>query len=289
MMKFQYALNLGLATMLVVPAVTLGTGQNDSLEATLEKTVRALEELAGIEQRLLDKNPSAIHDVLRWSETPMSVPESRPQMRDELLVSLRTDVARLQRDAERLETGMPDVTPKTPDIPRDDMVDPAEGSNGGPTTVGLDDLARRKLATKPGVTPTNNGTNVASASTQSNTTLSSSAKNTSELPGVDKRNFEPEGYSADSFKLGRAYYRQGRYDLALASFDPNSKDGETMYWRARCLEKLGKHADAIAGYNRLIEMPDSGFAGERAKEDLEFLQWRLDFDKNRTTVGSKTP
>ncbi|MCC7011024.1 MAG: tetratricopeptide repeat protein [Planctomycetes bacterium] len=284
MLKFNYAINLGLATLLVVPAVTLGTNQNESLEVTLKKTVEALDELAAIEQRLHDKDPGAIHDALRWTEAPLQTPDNRPEVRDELLVGLRDEVARLQREAEALESGSQAVELKTPEIPAESAREIVESTVDGPTTIGLDDAARRKLSSKPRVAPPSD----AGATTAGATAPTKPASSTNGGKTPAKQSFEPEGFAADAFKLGRAFYRQGRYDQALVNFEGNAKNPEAQYWRARCLEKLGRTADAIVAYGQVSALPDAGFAAERAKEDLEFLQWRLEFDKSRPkTEGTK--
>jgi tetratricopeptide (TPR) repeat protein len=276
MMKFQYAVNLGLATVLVVPAVTLGIGQNDALEVTLRRTVEALDQLAAIEQRLHDRDPGAIHDALRFSEAALEVPADRPQARDELLVGLRGEVARLQRESEALEAraATPQSTPVLPPPPELEVSPTAQG----PATLGLDDAARRKLSVraKPVVAP---------ASLDTVPQLESASPPARE----PKQAFEADGYAADAFRLGRAYYRQGRFDLALQSFEADATNPEAMYWRARALEKLGRNADAIAAYGRVIALPEPGFCGERAKEDLEFLQWRLEFDRSRSNNAEKRP
>ena len=103
MLKFNYALNLGLATLLVVPAVTLGSGGEDSLEATLQRTLKALDQLAAVEQRLQSGDASAIHTVIAATEAPLPTPAEEPGARDALLETLRHDVARLQGETERLE------------------------------------------------------------------------------------------------------------------------------------------------------------------------------------------
>ena len=82
--------------------------------------------------------------------------------------------------------------------------------------------------------------------------------------------------------------RVARAEDTAIEWYQSAKHPEAQYWRARCLEKLGRTADAIVAYGQVSALPDAGFAAERAKEDLEFLQWRLEFDKSRPkTEGTK--
>ena len=271
MMKFQYAINLGLATLLVVPAVTLGASTNDSLEDTLARTIQALEQLAGIEQRLHEHDVTAIDDARAWSEAPLAVPEANPGARDDLLLELRGNVARLQGDLDGLQSRAPAGSVSAPPLPAD--VTEETSVPAGPATVGLDELARRRLTQRP--KPAIDTAPVAVQPAQG-------AKS-----GAPR--LEPEGYTADPLKLGRAYYRQGRYDQALTAFEGLTGNVEGLYWKARSLEKLGRNAEAIAAFGQVIATPDGGALIERAKEDLDFLQWRLGFDKTRSNGGGKQP
>ena len=95
MLKFQYIVNLGLATVLAVPAVTLGAGQNESLETTLQRTLAALEELAGVEKRLEARDGTAIGEAVRLTETPAPALAAAPGGDDDALDKLREQVLQL--------------------------------------------------------------------------------------------------------------------------------------------------------------------------------------------------
>ena len=269
MLKFNYFTNLGLATLVVVPAVTLGTSQNESLEQTLKRTLHALEQLAAIEQRLGSGDASAVRAALVASELPLPTPPDRPQARDELLETLRGDVARLEGEVELAESGTSGATPR-PKPNNAAKVEDADVPALPAATTGLDDAARRLLGARtsvPVVTPT----------AQQASTSARPASSTA-------RTFETDGYAADTLKLGRALYRQSRYAEALTTFEQRREDPECSYWRARTLEKLGRDADAIKAYGEVVELKDAGQHAERAKEDLEFLQWRLSFEKARPSA-----
>lgn len=267
MLKFNYFTNLGLATLVVVPAVTLGTSQNESLEQTLKRTLHALDQLAAIEQRLNSGDATAVPAALAACELPLPTPPDRPQARDELLETLRGDVARLEGEVELVESGSSGA-PAHPKAATRSKVDDAEVPAPPAATTGLDDAARRLLGARTSL-PVN------TAATQPSTT------NTTRPAPSSARTFENDGYAADTLKLGRALYRQSRYAEALTTFEQRREDAECSYWRARTLEKLGRDADAIKAYGEVIELKDAGQHADRAKEDLEFLQWRLSFEKAR--------
>ncbi len=271
MLKFNYALNLGLATLLVVPAVTLGSGGEDSLEATLQRTLKALDQLAAVEQRLQSGDASAIHTVIAATEAPLPTPTEEPGARDALLETLRHDVARLQGETERLENAaLPTAAPSAPTQAPTNA--PASAPVEIAATTGLDDSFRARLAAgKPTSAPR------APAATTPTTAPATTPVAT---PASEaSRAFEQPGYAADALRLGRACYRQGRYTEALAAFELRLDDAECSYWRARTLEKLGRETEAIAGFGAVVARKDAGSLAERAREDLEFLQWRLDFEK----------
>ncbi|MCY3003347.1 MAG: tetratricopeptide repeat protein [Planctomycetota bacterium] len=267
MLKFNYFTNLGLATLVVVPAVTLGTSQNESLEQTLKRTLHALDQLAAIEQRLNSGDATAVPAALAACELPLPTPPDRPQARDELLETLRGDVARLEGEIELVESGSGASTTRMKPSTNDKVQDtdlPAPPA----ATTGLDDAARRLLGARTSLPVTTPATQPSTA-------------NTTRPAPSSARTFETDGYAADTLKLGRALYRQSRYAEALTTFEQRREDAECSYWRARTLEKLGRDADAIKAYGEVIELKDAGAHADRAKEDLEFLQWRLSFEKAR--------
>lgn len=269
MLKFNYFTNLGLATLVVVPAVTLGTSQNESLEQTLKRTLHALDQLAAIEQRLNSGDATAVPAVLAACELPLPTPPDRPQARDELLDTLRGDLARLEGEIELVESGS-SATPAHPKARTSDKLNDVDVPPPPAATTGLDDAARRLLGARTSVPVTTPAAQQPSSATNTTRPAPSSA-----------RTFETDGYAADTLKLGRALYRQSRYAEALTTFEQRREDAECSYWRARTLEKLGRDADAVKAYGEVIELKDAGAHADRAKEDLEFLQWRLSFEKAR--------
>ncbi len=268
MMRFQFAIQAALGALLVTPALTLGVQHNDSLESALRRTLASLEELGRIEQRLQQQDPSAIAEILGASEAPLVTSSGDAGARDGALLDLRGVVGRLQRDLDELENKsdsktLQQVTRRAP-LP----IESETRSAARPElTVGLDDALRRRLGER--VRP------VVSEPTR----LSSAASETQRRTD-SKTAFEGASYAADSLRLGRALYRQGEFTKALDALSSGT-DGESLYWRARSLEKLGREVEAIATYKQAIALPDGGYSAQRAKEDLEFLEWRLSFERAR--------
>lgn len=276
MMRFQYAINAALGALLVTPALTLGVQHNDSLQAALSRTVASLEELGRIEQRLRQRDPSAIADTLRATEAPLATSTDNAGARDEALADLRGVVGRLQHNVDELENK---ASPQTlAQLTRGPLLERAPESaptSAADLTVGLDDALRRRLGER--VRP------VLPEPARVAATKDERAPKRSERTA-----FEGESYAADTLRLGRALYRQGEYLKAFENFEA-ATDAESLYWKARCLEKLERDAEAIAAYNKVIELPDGGYSTQRAKEDLEFLQWRLQFERARAkTAGAST-
>ncbi len=268
MLRFNYAINTLLGALLVTPALTLGVQHNESLESALKRTASSLDELARIEKRLRDGDPAAIADVLRTTERPLATSNGDPAARDTALQDLRGVVGKLQRELDELESK---ATPQElTQIARLPVAAPApESASAAPLdfTVGLDDALRRRLGerARPVVAETPRVAPKAVESVEN---------------GETKTSFETGEYSADALRLGRAHYRKGEYDKAFDALK-GAQDAESLYWTARCLEKLERDSEAIAAYNKVLALPDAGYSGQRAKEDLEFLEWRLQFERTR--------
>jgi tetratricopeptide (TPR) repeat protein len=274
MLRFNFAINAALGTLLVTPALTLGVQHNDSLEATLKRTVASLEELGRIERRLRERDPSAIADAVNATEPALATSNGDGSARDAALSDLRGVVSKLQGELDELENrATPQQLTQVARIPTLDVAPESVQPTKADLTVGLDDALRRRLGERPRPLMVE--------------TARSVSTNTEQLSSNAKTAFESESYAADALRLGRAHYRQGEFEKALAALE-SGQDAESLYWKARCLEKLGRDADAIKAYNAVIALPDGGYSSQRAKEDLEFLEWRIAFQKTRAknTGGS---
>lgn len=250
MMKHTFAIGVGLATLFVVPAAT-SQKRADSLEQMLDQTIAALEQLIGLEQRLHDHDATAVADTIARTEPALATPSDKPQTRDDLLDALRRDVVRLQGALEGDQR--------------------ASASTAQPTatktvaTIGLDDAHRSALA-KDGDT---------------------AAIGTRDVKQSDKKSFEEAGYAADALRLGQAYYRKGEFAKALKILAGCGAEVDATYWKARCLEKLGRTDEAIAAYEQVVAAPAGGKSAERAKDDLEFLRWTAAFRESSKASNSE--
>lgn len=259
--------NAAIGALLVVPAVTLQGPAAGSLEESLRRTLGALQALAGIEERLGQGDARAVEALLASTEPPLADVEAG----DAQLVDLRDEVAALERELDLLHVGFPG---HGSGVPAHDQASPATDAPVpvAPTT-GLDEATRRLLfgAERAGpsgpTTPAPGATRAASAA------------------GGARHSFEGEGYSADPLRLARAYYKKDRWLEALALLEGRSGPAEG-YWRARCLEKLDRDAEAIAAYEQVIADPAGGWEAQRAREDLEFLRWRLEFEAKRAAASA---
>lgn len=105
--------------------------------------------------------------------------------------------------------------------------------------------------------------------------------------------FEAPGFSADPLREGEALFRAGKYTESLAVLKTQPDDARCQYWSARALEQLGRVDEALAIYTAVAARKDAGWAGERARTDIELLQWKKDSaakpgEKPATTSRSAT-
>jgi hypothetical protein len=176
----------------------------------------------------------------------------------------------------RLEAALDAVhAESTTHVPGHVGLEPIDDLPGGPApvaTTGLDESMRRRLGElEPLAVPS---------------PASGAAPAAAAAPRL--RAFEPEGYAADALRMARAHYKQGRWNEALLLLEQRAgATAAETYWRARCLEKLGRDAEAAAAYEAVVTDPAAGEDAVRAKGDLEFLRWRLDFEARRRTAAGK--
>jgi tetratricopeptide (TPR) repeat protein len=260
MMKHNFAVGVALALAVVLPTAALGKQAPETLQQALERTIAALEQLAGIEQRLARHDAGAIRDAIASTEPALTVPANKPQARDEQLDALRHDVVALQGALDGdMRAGEPAAKPSAHDS--------QPPSTSSAATTGLDEATRRALGAP------------ASAEQQIDGALGSAP--------APKRTFEPRGYSADPLELGRALYRREKFGQALVQFESQGTAIEATYWKARCLERLNKTSDAIAAYKQVIASPSAGPLAARAKDDLDFLTWCTAIQRTAQVPSSK--
>ncbi len=300
MMKTTYATNLAAATLLVVPALALGTDAGSGLRSALADTIRSIEALSGLSEDVTQGQTGALSRVRMMTEAPILDGESR----DEYLVTLRREVGQLRM---REELGLPAgiatapnqtsdnsavSSAKAPVSPVPTVPNAAAGSSPatpipvqttasiqappsvqGSVTTGLDDRLRLSLSGQ-------------ARAAENNTPRISVA-------------LEADGFSADPLLEAQANYRSQDYGRALALLAATAPNSETSWWRGRCLEKLGRLPEALSIYESIVntELGEQASDDERAahtrvlpraQRDIEFLRWAIDFKRPLTSSTSET-
>jgi len=249
MLKFQQAINMGIASILVIPAVALQGEHSTSLEEALENTISALDHLVRIRDKEDTNDPNTRAMVISATEAPMA---AGPQ-RDQYLTDLRRDVSVLSMELDSAEITAPDRV----------MI---QGSEPGPgasfngsgqvaqRTTGLTDQDRQALSGIQAPLP--------------------GAKHTDPKVSLE---IEEEGFIVDVILLGRSYYRGSRFVEGAELLASETTNPEGVYWYGRCLEKLDRFDEAITAYTTVLEQTESTYLADRAKNDLEFLTWKREF------------
>ena len=236
-MRKLLLLNLLLALLLGVPALALGGDERAELRQRLARTVDSLAQLAGIQERLKARDSAAVAEILAASAPG---PSDAAQAEFDLM-ALRTSVGSLleQLDARGLGMAVAEHAPAFVDRPVGAIAQPAAQDPPLP-------------APRAAV-----------------------AETSAELLANPKVQFEADGFVADHALLGRACWRGGRYQEGVSALEPLAGNVQADYWRARCLERLGRSAEALKLYQQVIEAAGDSPEGRSAREDSEFLQWTL--------------
>lgn len=270
MLRFQTAIAGLLASVFVVP-VFLGQGSVASLQDALAGTLRALEVLKSLEQRLQDEPAAALGLILSATETPAGDEVQRERQ----LEGLRNEVNLLQMELDAMQS---------PVLGADGAVqsslgarlalDPAEPATHAGITTGLDDgmralLSGQRLPRESAPQGQAGGADALPAGTEA-------------APGTEN------AYTADPLRHGITCYRAGRYAEAYALLAPLA-DASGLYWQARTLERMERLDEAVTLMERAIQKGGDGLDLRRAETDLEFLRWKRDFVKNLPASGGKGP
>lgn len=275
MLKHQTTLVTGLATLLVAPPILFGDELQQQLEEALKGTVQAIEVVSGLKNKLEVDPDGTIPLVLSVTEQA----EETAQQQDERLAALRQEVSLLRMQLDAVEN---------PEVPAAGAA--GEGvPNGGAAPP---EIASTATAPSPGApTPAPaipSGTTSTGLSPSLRAMLKRSARSRAVNPSLQQKpepneeHSKPQiaanSYSADPLGQAKASYRAGRFADGLVLLD-GRKDAESMYWRARCLARLDRYDEAIETMTKVIELEGDSYTGKRAATDLEFFQWKRDFDK----------
>ena len=273
MMRHQYSLMLGLATLFVLPGTLPGAQEPTSLEQRLEVTIEALERLGGIERRIHAGEEGVLQELLRLTEPPLA----DPIQRDATLAMLRTEVATLQQRWDELSSLGSPLRPGTGAMPA--PTDEGSAAQDASAHTGLDGSAYANAGPliQPHVVVSN----------------PDAARVGSELRSYESS----EGFTADARRMGRLLARTKRWDEALELLLAYRSEPDVQYWIARCYEGLNRRGEAIELLQALVAagqpdpetgaeaQPDARSLARRATYDLRFLELRreLKLDSNKET------
>lgn len=266
MMRHGSTIGIGLGLLTVLPA--LQSPQNSGeLKRALAETSRALEVLGGLQPGVSKLPPEhAVELVRSATEMPQGLLADE-RARDERLQELRQTVSRLQMAADELarraRAGEGDASTTAASALANV---PAEALTQGTVavTTGMDDRLRASMTT-PATTP------IRAAPAASTTSMSSLTLGAASIPD-------------DVVRQGQALYRAGKYQDVLLVLRGIETDPRAKYWSARALERLERADEALALYREVAQDKHAGYLGERAKSDVEFLEWKRDF---ASKVGAK--
>lgn len=280
-MRTNMMLHAALASVFVVPAVTLTGREGGGLEDALTRTIEAIESLSGLRTQLAGPEtkdasnadvgselaPLDLEEAVSFVLAATEAPRRDGPEQDRVLATLRRDVSRLQMVLDELTSRTPRPASggstagpgSLPPLPDD--TGPGATTRATPTiTTGLDDQARSDLLNiQPPV-------------------MEPEDLDRASRPAQPRTN-EGESFTADALRLGHAYYRAGRYTEGLVILSKQTGSVEARYWAARCLEHLGRYDEAAAAYEEVVANEDAGYLADRAQSDLLFLTWKRDFSR----------
>jgi tetratricopeptide (TPR) repeat protein len=269
MLKAMLPLSSLLGVLYAVP-LAVEDAPPRTLRGALDDTVRALDVLRGVET--IDVRERDVELVRAATEAPASDPAERLARLDRL----RGELTRLENHLELLRSG---AAPAFAALPVTPGLVPVP-------TVGLGDgeLARLIEATR---TPPPAPEPVAPATPERRTyvpleplpTGDTTSSANAPASGSTSGNVlaPPPRDEALAFSKARAAYLAGQFDRALAEFQAGPNDARHRYWRALCLDRLGRAEEALALYDVVIADAEGGEYVQRARSDADFLRWKIQF------------
>ncbi|MEZ5977616.1 MAG: hypothetical protein R3F34_05290 [Planctomycetota bacterium] len=283
MLKAMLPLSTAFGLLYAVPTVV--QDQPRTLQTALGDTVRALEVLRGFQS---ETEGSFDVDTVRYvTEEPLGSPDERVARLDQLNVELQ----RMQAHLELLHAGaLPAGAPL--DLTYDRPLVPTVGLGDGELTRLVLTTKRQAIAnmvggedslpTVPIVGP--RPTTGDASATQGPLPVDAGDVGATEVPDENSVPAPAPRDDSMSFAKARAAFFAGQYDAALAGFEAGADDARNAYWRARCLDQLGRLDEALALYDRVASDVNAGDLVERAKSDADFLRWKIGFSKKSATT-----
>ena len=108
-----------------------------------------------------------------------------------------------------------------------------------------------------------------------------SVHETSRRRGSEPVALEGDDYVADPVRLGRLLVRSARPAEAVEILAPIKGVAGARYWLARAYQQLDRSTEALALFRELSADENAGVHQRHAKEDLEFLEFKLALSKRR--------
>ena len=273
MMKFTPAITVGLAALLVVPIVgAQGEKSEGGLKAAIADTAQVLSRLAGLSEALTNGDLGAVEPLLEFSEPAILDAPAR----DQLLAQLRQEVSAMQMQVDSAQAPHPLAKPWT-----------------GGSSPGTGPLNLRIVGPKAPAGPL--------AQTSEPQPEVEEQGTVSNAPRGNTKRLEGSGFTADAVRHARLLILAERPGEALQILERAPAGIENSYWRARCLEELGSLDEAISAYREVAAHPSAadsaqdsagssgersdsfGMLAQRALQDVEFLEWKRDFESRRAS------
>ncbi len=286
MMKSIGTVQLALATVFVVPAVTGQDQGAQSLQSQLSATLSSLDYLANLRDRAATGDKDAIGAIVATTETPRK-PE---RAGGPYLESLQTDLARLRFQLDRL-LGTPSEVEAIMQLPGGVVRSlglagaPATGtetSAEGPRSDGAPGSAVQDLAPPGFEVFTVSGMSPAMLQQINSELLPlDSVTESARRRGAEAIALEGAGYVAAPTRLGRLYVRRGRAAEAVTVLESAPAAPARTYWLARAYQSLQRYEEAADLYRSLLNDPAAADFHRQAKQDLKFV----DFSRQLRNTG----
>jgi hypothetical protein len=279
MLKAMLPLTSILGVLVAVPLAVQDQAPR-TLQSALEETMRSLDVLRGV---ATVERPD-IGLVRAATEAPLADPIERLARLDRL----HGDLSRLEAHLELLRSG---VAPATAfmSLPTEAAPVPTRGLGDG-EIARLLEATRAPVAPEPTTPETGRERSsitdlrrlLPETPIDGGTTTPADTNTSGALP-------PPPMDESLAFAKARAAYLAGQFDRALAAFQSGPDDPRHRYWRALCLDRLGRVEEALALYDVVINDSNAGEYVERSRSDADFLRWKSAFGKPQPVPVSTDP
>lgn len=304
MLKSIGILQLAIAPVLVLPAMTGQESPAGGIEGQLDATLQSIEYLRGLEVGVRTGDSQALRAIERSTEPAR---DATPQ-RAAHLEALQDDIARLRFSLDRLLAnpaeveaimGMPSSVVRAlglggaavalapsearalaPRVEADGTI-AIPANTPDRTAVAITNPAAARPETIAGTRATTGLTEAARAALSGELGPLDSVRETSRRRGNEPVALEGDHYVADPVRLGRLLVRSARPAEAVEILAAIKDDAGARYWLARAYQQLERSTEALAIFRELSADENAGVHRRHAREDLEFLEFKLALSKRR--------